>query len=163
MQPKEESGANAERGEVDYFSINIRRTSLDESGRAKNQLFTPVLTHYKNDNHTELREPVYTMFPKDENPPWVISSAHGTLRDDGTMTLDGAVLIQRDTDRSGRAVRVVTSNASVDPHRSYAETAEHVDVFSDPDELSGDGAQVNFGDQLKITILANVRRKHDVR
>jgi lipopolysaccharide export system protein LptC len=163
IKPREDGGANAEHGTVDYFSLNIRRTSLDESGKAKNLLVAPVLTHYVDDNHTELTLPVYTMFSKENNPPWVISSEHGTIRPDGTIALEGSVLIQRDEDRNGRAIRVVTSNAVVDPSRDYAETADHVEVVSDPDFLSGDGAQAHFGDQLKITILSNVRRKHDVR
>ncbi|MDD2769317.1 MAG: LPS export ABC transporter periplasmic protein LptC [Methylococcus sp.] len=163
IKPKEEAGAAPDHGTVDYFSLNIRRTSLDESGRAKNLLVAPVLTHYIEDNHTELTSPVYTVFSKEENPPWVISSEHGTIKQDGTIALEGAVLIQRDADRNGRSVRLTTSNATIDPNRDYAETSEHIEVVSAPDLLTGDGAQVHFGDQLKITILSNVRRKHDVR
>jgi lipopolysaccharide export system protein LptC len=122
----------------------------------------PVLTHYSDDGRTDLTTPVYTMFSKEGHPPWVVSSERGAIRPDGTIALEGAVVIQRDTDRNGRSIRVMTSNAVVDPSRDYAETADHVEIVSDPDFLAGDGAQLHFGDQLKITILSNVRRKHEM-
>jgi lipopolysaccharide export system protein LptC len=162
LQLREEATEKADAGEVDYFSIHIRRVSFGEDGQPKNQLIAPILTHYAGDDHTELKDPVLTVYSKG-GPPWVITGEHGTLLKEGEVRLDGPVLIQREADREKRSVRVVTRNISVYPQRNYAETAEHVEVVSEPDYLRGDGAQVHFGEVLQVTILSNVFRKHDVQ
>jgi lipopolysaccharide export system protein LptC len=151
------------RGKVDYFSKDLRRTVMDETGTPKELLLADSLVHYENDNHTELSHPVMTLY-SEKGPPWVIRADSAVLPGDGdNVYLYGEVLILRDADESGRTVRIETSNARVQPDRHYAETDEFVRVLSPPDTIAGTGAQVHFGDNLNFTILSNVRRKHEIQ
>jgi lipopolysaccharide export system protein LptC len=164
LMPKEESPAKSTPGKVDYYSKNIRRTVMDETGQPKELLLAETLTHYENDNHTELSRPVMTLYAKDGSPPWVIHADSALLPGQGDQIfLQGNVLVLRDADKNGRTIRIETTNARVQPDKNYAETDEFVRVLSPPDTLTGTGAQVWFGDDLKFTILSNVRRKHEVQ
>lgn len=163
LMPKDESPAKSAPGKVDYYSKNIRRTVMDETGQPKELLLAETLTHYENDNHTELSRPVMTLYAK-KGPPWVIHADSALLPGKGDeIFLQGNVLVRRDADKNGKTLRIETTNARVQPDKNYAETDEFVRVLSPPDTLTGTGAQVWFGDDLKFTILSNVRRKHEVQ
>lgn len=163
LVPREEAPPKLTRGRVDYYSKNVRRTVLDETGQPKELLLADGMVHYENDNHTSLSRPVMTLYGKDGAPPWVIRADSAILPGDSdNILLYGDVLILRDADKSGRTVRIETSNARVQPDRQYAETDEFTRVLSPPDIMTGTGAQLWFGDNLKFKVLANVRRKHDV-
>ncbi|MGX2040967.1 LPS export ABC transporter periplasmic protein LptC [Methylocaldum sp. MU1018] len=159
--PGEETAGPRTYGAIDYYSKNLSRTQMDEYGNPKQLLFAENLTHYVDGSHTELVQPVLTLYGSN-GPPWVIHSDTAVMPDEGdTMFLNGNVLILRERDEHGRTLKIVTQNARVQPDNDYAETDEFVQVLSPPDELTGKGAQVHFGDDLKITILAEVRRKHE--
>lgn len=163
LMPKEESTAKQTPGRVDYYSNHIRRTVMDETGRPKQLLVADTLTHYENDNHTELSQPVLTLYTQ-EGPPWIIEAESALLPGEGDeIFLNGAVLVHRDADQNGRTIRIETSNARVEPNQNYAETQDFVRVLSPPDTLTGTGAKAWFGDDLKFNILSNVRRKHEVQ
>lgn len=162
LAPKEGSTPKPTPGRVDYYSKQIRRTVMDATGRPKELLVADTLTHYENDNHTDLDRPVLTLYTQ-EGPPWVIHADTALLPGQGDeIFLNGAVLVLRDADATGRTIRIETRNARVRPNQNYAETDEFVRVLSPPDTLTGTGAQVWFGDDLKFNILSHVRRKHEV-
>jgi len=151
------------KGTVDYYSVNLLRTIADESGKTKNILYAEKLTHFDNDDHSELEKPVLTMFSGD-GPPWVVHGEHGTVSSRGAeVFLKGPVLVLRDADRNGRTVRAETSNVKILPEEDYGETEDFVQIISPPDELSGVGMQAHFGDAFKVTVLSSVRRRHDVQ
>lgn len=151
------------KGKVDYYSVNLLRTTADEAGKTKNVLYAEKLTHFENDDHSELEKPVMTIFAGD-GPPWVVHGEHGTVSSRGTeVFLKGPVLVLRDADQSGRTVRAETSNVKILPDENYGETNDFVQILSPPDELSGVGMQAHFGAAFKVTVLSAVRRKHDVQ
>jgi lipopolysaccharide export system protein LptC len=163
LLPKEEAPGKVAPGKVDYYSRNLRRTVMDETGKPKELLVAETLVHYENDNHTELTRPVMTLYSK-EGPPWVIHADSAVLPGQGDdVFLYGNVLVLRDADKNGRTVRIETTNARVQPKNNYAETDEFIRVLSPPDTMTGTGAKVNFGDNLSYTILSDVRRKHEVQ
>jgi lipopolysaccharide export system protein LptC len=163
LAPKDPVPTPREPGNIDYYSVNLLRTSTDEKGLPKNVLYAERLTHYKDDDHSELERPVLTIYSAD-SPPWVIHGERGTVSSKGNeLFLEGAVLVLRDADRNGRTVRAETSDVRIRPDEQYGETEDFVQIFSPPDELSGVGMQVHFGKALKVTVLSDVHRKHEVR
>jgi lipopolysaccharide export system protein LptC len=161
--PPVEKGNKLQPGKVDYYSKELRRTVMDETGKAKEMLVADELVHYENDNRSELTNPVMTLFQK-EGPPWVIHAESATLPGDGKQIfLNGDVLVLRDANRDGRTMRIETSNARVRPDDNYAETDEDIRVISPPDYMKGTGATMKFGDGIQYSVLANVRRKHEVQ
>jgi len=163
LSPKDEPAPKLAPGKVDYASKNLRRTVMDEEGRPKELLLAETLTHYEDDNHSELTKLVMTLYVK-EGPPWIIIADSAYVPGDGeVIQLNGKVLVLREADKNGRTVRIETTNARVQPTNNFAETDEHITVLSPPDTMTGTGAKVNFGDNLSYTILSDVRRKHEVQ
>jgi len=162
FMPDEEPAGPRTYGTIDYYSKNLSRTLMDENGKPKQLLFAVNLTHYMDKDRTELAQPVLTLYGTD-GPPWVIHSDTAIMPGEGdTIFLNGNVLILRERDENGRTLKIVTQNARVQPDNNYAETDEFIQVLSPPDEMTGKGAQVHFGDDLKVTILSDVRRKHEI-
>lgn len=162
LTPKEVIEPKVDPSQVDYYSKDITRTVLNAEGKPKERLFTPLLTHYKDDDRTELDQPTQTLF-KTDGQPWVIHSESGTLVSGGKeVLLHGDVLITRNNDK-GEELRIMTSNVKYIPDRNYAETDEHVLMLGPNDASSGTGGQVYFEPVLQINLLAEVRRKHEIR
>jgi lipopolysaccharide export system protein LptC len=162
LRPNDMIETKTDSNQVDYYSKNITRAVLTSEGTLKEKLFAPLLTHYKNDDRTELDQPTQTLYKKGEEP-WIIHSAAGTLVSGGKeVLLHGDVLITRKNDK-GEELRIMTSNVKYIPDQDYAETSEHVLMLGPDDASSGTGAQVNFEPTLKINLLADVRRKHEIR
>lgn len=164
LTPEEPPAPEPDRGQVDYYSKGITRTQMDETGKPKQLLVADVMTHYQGNDRTELIQPVLTLYSKTGGPPWVIHAESATLPADSDLIfMNGDVLIVRDADAEGRTVRITTRNVRVQPGKDYAETDEFIRVVSPPDELTGVGAKVNYGEDFTATILANVRRFHAVQ
>jgi len=162
ITPKDIIESKANKDQVDYYSKNITRTVLTAEGIPKEKLFAPLMTHYKDDDRTELDKPIETLYKK-KGEPWVIHASSGTLLAKGeTVLLHDDVLITRKNDK-GEEMRIITTNVKYIPNKDYAETADHVLMLGPNDASSGNGAQVNFEPALKINLLTDVRRKHEVR
>lgn len=161
LAPPAEPRESTPPGQIDYYSRNIHRATSDITGKRVNVLVAERLTHYQNDDHSELERPVLTLFAED-GPPWVIHGERGIVSSKSTdVFLEGPVLVLRDADRNGRTVRAETSNVRIKPDENYGETEDFVEIISPPDELSGIGMQVHFGKALRVTVLSSVRRKHE--
>ena len=162
LTPEEEAPPKLTPGKVDYYSENVRRTVLGDTGQPKELLLADRMVHFENDDRTELARPVMTLYGE-QGPPWVIRADSAVLpggSDD--VLLYGEVVITRSADKKGKTIRIETSNARVQPDRKFAETDEHVLMLSPPDVMTGTGARVWFGENLKFTVLEDVRRKHEV-
>lgn len=161
--PPVEKGKKLQPGKVDYYSKALQRTVMDEAGKPKEMLVADELVHYEDENRSELTKPAMTLYTK-EGPPWVIHAETATLPGDGKQIfLNGEVLVLRDANRDGRTMRIETRNARVRPDDNYAETDEDIRVISPPDYMTGTGAKFKFGDGIEYSVLANVRRKHEVQ
>ena len=151
------------KGTIDYYAVNLLRTTVDDSGRTKHILYSEKLTHFDDDDHSELDKPVLTMF-SGKGPPWVVHGEAGIAASHGSeILLKGPVLALRDADPRGRTFRAETSNVKILPEQDYGETEDFVQIISPPDELSGVGMQAHFGDAFRVVVLSSVRRKHDVQ
>ena len=159
LTPKDVNGAKVDTSQVDYYSKDIHRTVLTAEGARKEVLFAERMTHYK-DDRTAMDKPVMTLYKKG-GEPWVIRAEKGTLAPGGkAVYLHGEVLITRKNDQ-GEEMRIHTSHVTYTPDTEYAETPQRVLMETKDDTTSGTGAQVYFEPVLKITLLADVRRKHE--
>jgi lipopolysaccharide export system protein LptC len=133
---------------------------LTPEGIPKEILVAELMTHYKDDDRTEMENPVMTLY-KEGQEPWIIRSESGTSLAGGqAVLLRGEVLITR-KDSKGEELKIVTSNVKYTPDKNFAETREHVLMLSKDDKTSAIGAEVTFEPVLKINLLADVRRKHE--
>jgi len=162
LAPTEEKAPQPDRSQVDYYSTNMTRTVLTPEGKPKELLFAVAMTHFQDDDRTEMEKPVMTLYKQDGKPPWVIHAESGTATSGGTVIyLRGNVLITRDTGKGG-VVQIITQDVKVEPDKDYAETQAHVRILAPQEELSGTGMQVHFEPALNVNLLADVRRKHEM-
>jgi len=164
LTPKDSGRENAPAaGRIDYYSRSVTRTVLDESGNPRQKLRASVLYHYPDDDRTELREPQLTLYQQGKTP-WVIQAETAVLPAGGEVIhLNGAVHISRADDTSGRKLDILTRDVRLKPGEDYAETSEYIELLSPPDTLSGKGAEVHLGDDVKIRLLSRVHRRHDAK
>jgi len=162
LGPADEQAVKLQPGKVDYYTRGLKRTVMDIDGNPKEYLVTDEMVHYDQEDKAELEAPIMTLYAKD-GPPWVIHSETATIPGDSDFIfLNGNVLVLRDANNEGRTMRIETTNVRAQPNQDYAETDEDIRVISPPDYMSGTGATINFGNELKYKILGNVRRKHEV-
>jgi len=164
LMPRESAdGKPGGKGQIDYYSRSVQRTVLDEQGKPRQMLLAEVLYHYPDDDRTELENPVLTLYGT-QGTPWVIRSETALLPAGGEIIyLNGKVSISRAADKNGRKLDIVTRNARIRPNDEYAETSEFIQMSSPPDQLSGKGAEVHFGENVRIKLLSEVRRRHDAK
>lgn len=160
--PKPEPVQKMKMGRVDYYARGLRRTVMAADGKPKEHLVAKEMVHYEEEDTAELARPVINLFSQDA-PPWIIHSETALIPAKSEFIfLNGDVLILRDADKTGRTVRIETSNIRTKTGQDYAETDEYIRIISPPDYMTGTGATIHFGKNLSYQILHDVRRRHDV-
>ncbi len=142
---------------ADYFSTGYTKIEMNLQGKPGNKLVAEKMTHYGDDNTTELERPVMTFYKMDA-PAWVIMSETGLRSADGRMLyLYGKVFFERFAETGAQELRVNTSNVRVKPAEKYAETDEWGEIITSSDWVSGTGMQIFFADPVHLRLLSNVR------
>lgn len=147
----------------DYFSKNFKLTEMNPDGSPKQTLASKHLTHYDDNNTTNLEQPILTLFDP-ILPPWIIRSEMGNISANGKhINLDGKVTIDRAASRNTKAIKIITRNLRVQPEIEYAETDEAVEIIALPQRIKGIGMQGYFTkDALKLSLLSNVQGKYEI-
>lgn len=142
----------------DYTVDNFTATIMGEAGTPQRRLSARQLRHYPDDESSELERPVLTLF-NDEGPPWFVRSHTGWVSDDGDrLILRGQVVIEREAGARTRPLELQTAELQVQPDDKYAETDTPVRATSDADWLtSANGAQIWFGDPVRVKLLGRAR------
>jgi lipopolysaccharide export system protein LptC len=159
----EERGSGTAPGHVpDYYVVDLRGRTMDESGRLSRSLRADRLTHFMDDQSTEIEAPRLTLYREGE-PPWQIESERGWISPDGSVALlQGATRITRDAAPGIRPVTVVTSNLLVRPKDEYAETSEAVQITSSNSRAQSLGMQAWLGKPSRIKLLSQVRGHYEI-
>jgi lipopolysaccharide export system protein LptC len=161
-EPEEPAGGAPPGHVPDYYVINLRGRTMDEAGRLSRSLRADRLTHFMDDQSTEVEAPRLTLFRAGE-PPWEIESERGWISPDGTVTLlQGAARLTRDAAPGIRPVEVVTSNLLVRPRDDYAETAEAVQITSGNSRAQSVGMQAWLGKPSRIKLLSQARGHYEI-
>jgi lipopolysaccharide export system protein LptC len=147
----------------DYIGIGYTKIEMNEQGVPRYKLYADRMTHYSDDNSTEMDKPVLTYYnPK--TPPWVIRSETGLITQGyEQLFLNGKVFIRRDQAPGIQSVKVNTSNARIWPKENYAETDDWAELIMLPDKVSGTGAKLYFVDPFRLELLSNVRGRYAAR
>jgi lipopolysaccharide export system protein LptC len=161
-EPEEPPGGAPPGHVPDYYVVDLRGRTMDESGRLSRSLRADRLTHFMDDQSTEVEAPRLTLFRAGE-PPWEIESERGWISPDGTVTLlQGAARLTRDAAPGIRPVEVVTSNLLVRPKDDYAETAEAVQITSSNSRAQSVGMQAWLGKPSRIKLLSQARGHYEI-
>ena len=101
------------------------------------------MTHYPDDETTEVEEPRLVQF-REEAPPVRISAERGTVTKDGEeVRLYGNVLVVRDGTKGRPPLRMETTYLQVFPKQDVARTPEAVVITEGESRLTGVGLDYN--------------------
>lgn len=139
----------------DHFMEQFTSTTLNEAGIPVHQLKAISLTHYPNQRHSELEDPVMTFF-REDNSKWVASAKEGRILDDGEeVFLQGDVKINQPGDDSSR-ITIVTRDLHILPNEDFAETPNTVVMQQKENTITAIGMQAHFGHGV-VDLLSEVR------
>ncbi len=159
----ESSKTQAPAHSADYYSKGYKKWEMNESGTLKSQLLADHMIHYSDDGTTVMTKPLMYSY-NEKKPPWVIQSETGILSADGkNLLLNGKVTIDRAKGPGVRALTINTSNLTVKPDSSYAETKEWAELISPPNKTTGTGMKMVYSEPVHLDLLAHVKGKYETK
>jgi lipopolysaccharide export system protein LptC len=127
----------------DFIVERFTATSHDKAGRPESRLTAIRMTHYPDDETTELEEPRLVQF-REQGPPVRISAERGTVTKDGEeVRLYGNVLVVRDGTKGRPELQMETTYLQVFPKQDIARTPEAVVITEGASRLTGVGMDYN--------------------
>jgi lipopolysaccharide export system protein LptC len=147
----------------DYYLEGVDSTQMNPDGSPSQRLLAERLTHYPDDDSTELKLPSLTIYDE-TRPPWRVRSETGWLSGDGEiLLLQGKVKIDRSAAPGVRPMHIRTRDLRVQPRDNYMETDALVDSRSGNSRLRAKGMQAWFNQPIRIKLLANVRGHYELQ
>ncbi len=147
----------------DYYFHGVTAVLMSIDGEPSQQLIADVMTHYPDDDSTELVLPKLTIFDA-QNPPWRVNSETGWVSGDGeVLLLSGKVRIDRSAAPEVRAMHMTTKDLRVQPKENYAETDAKVHAWSHGDIIDAKGMRAWFNKPIRIKLLANVKGHYNAK
>jgi lipopolysaccharide export system protein LptC len=137
------SQPNALEHDPDFIVERFTATSLDKGGRPESRLTARRMTHYPDDETTELEEPQLVQY-REQGPPVRISAERGTVTKDGEeVRLYGNVLVVREGTKGRPSLNMETTFLQVFPKQDIARTPEAVVITEGQSRLTGVGMDYN--------------------
>ena len=139
----EEQHPSLRRHDPDYLLNNFTTTTYDRDGVAQSVLSADKMTHYPDDDSTELAAPRMVQ----SRPPgarFTVTADRGVLSSGGDeIFLYGNVVLVRDADALRPRARVTTSFLHVLQDRALARTDKPVSIEEERRSITGRGMEYN--------------------
>jgi len=143
----------------DAFMENVVATTMDKYGKPKMKIVTPRLTHYAENDTTQLVSPELTLYRKSPTP-WYITANHATATQGADLIhFKQDVVIHHAADSDHPATLIKTPSLTVHPSDQTAETDEFI-TMTQPNTLIkaiGMRANMNTGD---IKLLSQAKGEY---
>ncbi len=155
------AGGDSGRGRHDPDAIvdNFTVTRLDERGREQYSLAASRMTHFADDDSTELSAPRFVR--RGEGPDVTITAERGTVSHDGVeASFHGNVLVVRAATPEQSELRIRTNYLHVLDEGSVARTNEPVTITEGKSVLSGVGMEYHRQGR-RLELFSNVRGSFD--
>lgn len=147
----------------DYFSKGYTKWEMDQTGQLKSKLMAEKMTHYDDYWATHTVKPIIHFF-NEKSPPWVIEAETGLMSQDGKeLNLTGKVSVNRAKSESVRQLVINTSDVTVNPETSYAETKAWAELISPPHITTGTGMKLTFKEPIRVELLSNVQGQYETK
>lgn len=162
QQVDQDEGQKAPPGihEPDYYIEDMVRNTLDETGALKNVLYADLVTHYPDDDSTELSNPRLEIYNGKAEPWYVIAERGWVSAGSEVVLLHGEVEIWRLDESGQREFEVLTSELRVLPKEQYAETDDPATITSVTTITKTIGMRANFAHD-RLELLKQVRSRYE--
>lgn len=147
--------------EPDYYIEDMVRNTLDENGALANVLYADLVTHFPDDDTTELDRPRMEIYNGRSDPWYVIAERGWVSSGSEVVLLHGEVEIWRLDETGNREFEVITSELRVLPQEQYAETDDPATITSKATISRTIGMRANFAHD-RLELLKQVRSRHEV-
>ncbi|MDA0821876.1 MAG: LPS export ABC transporter periplasmic protein LptC [Proteobacteria bacterium] len=147
--------------EPDYHIEDMVRNTLDETGALKNVLYSDLVTHYPDDDTTELANPRLEIYNGNSEPWYVIAESGWISSGNEVVLLHGEVEIWRQDAEGRREFEVLTSELRVLPQEQYAETADPATIINKTTTTDTIGMRANFAHD-RLELLKQVKTRHEI-
>lgn len=148
----------------EWFGVDVAVTEMDELGQPKRSFSAARLTHYTEQNMTDMLKPSFTLIPESKIP-WRLTAAKGRSFHGGHTTdieridLWTDVVVWQPKEATPRPMRMNTSTLSVFPDDALALTDQPVALDQPGHTITGKGMRANFNEKT-MELLDNVRSEH---
>lgn len=148
---------------ADYFSEGYKKVEMDGMGNPVSILEAKTLTHFKDDQTTELAQCKITFFNSDGSS-WIIQADAGVLWANGNdLFLNGVVHINRAPVEGVRPIQINTSDLRVKLDQSYAETDNWAEIITPPDRTEGTGLQMIYSKPIQLELMHTVKGRYEMQ
>lgn len=143
----------------DAYMEGVTSIVMNKQGKPRMILATPKLTHYAENDTTDLVAPQLTMY-RNSPQPWYITSDHAKATQ-GTETVDfwDNVNIHHSADNKNPATLIKTTTLTVHPNKQVAETKDDITMVQPSTIVKATGmyADMNTGN---INLLSAARGEY---
>ena len=142
---------------IDYAMANFKMTVMDESGQPSRIIKGTDLSHFPDDDSTEITDAVaYFLAP--EKDTWLVKSNTAFTQGKGeTIDLDGNVIITR---QSNNEIELRTEQLTLDTVNDTAYTDQPVTIRSPYGDTDSVGLHAALQDET-INLHSKVRGQYD--
>lgn len=140
----------------DYYLENFTTLTMNEDGTPKNRLRAVYMSHYQDDNTSELHKPELEIFRVDR-PSIMITADNGWVTSNNdVILLSGNVYLHQDDELGNLKVELIAEDARVLVDKKYAETDKAATFITKRTVTNSIGMRIYFQEQ-RMEFLSNVQ------
>lgn len=145
---------------VDFYMLAYDATIMDKQGKPAQRIISPRLTHYADDDTTELEAPFITVH-REVGAPWLVKSQRGWVAADNKLVLlTGDVRIDRDNSEDNPPMKLRTERLRVLPDDDYVESDKPVYMETDRQQVHANGMRAYLA-KNQVQLLNKVTSHYD--
>lgn len=145
---------------IDFYMESYDAIIMDKQGKPVQRITSPRLTHYADDDTTELEQPDITVHRK-IGSAWQIKSERGWVAADNKLVLlTGNVRIDRDKSAANPAMKLRTERLRVLPDDDYVESDKAVYMETDRQKVHANGMRAYLA-KNQVQLLNKVTSHYD--
>jgi lipopolysaccharide export system protein LptC len=141
---------------LEGYMVEAHYTQYDNQGQIHMVMHTPKMTHYEQESTSYFEKPEILTYTQ-KRIPWTINAEKGVaIHDSEQVNLTGNVVIHQAPQPGYPETTITTTEMTIFPHRSYAETHQPVLIIRPDSRIEAVGMQADFKTGL-FTLLTSVK------
>ena len=140
----------------DYYLENFTTLTMNEDGTPKNRLRAVYMSHYQDDNTSELHKPELDIFRVDRPSIMITADSGWVTSNNDVILLSGNVYLHQDDELGNLKVELIAEDARVLVDEKYAETEKAATFITKRTVTNSIGMRIYFQEQ-RMEFLSNVQ------
>lgn len=140
----------------DEFAQNVTIVRTDVNGQIESKFYSPKVLHYAPNDRTVFFQPLVTMYPANNEAPWVAKAQQGEALTGGeSIRLWGDVTITQAATLRNPSSVITTNSLMLYPQTRLITTTDYIQGSQASMSMSGVGMRLDM-DQHTLDLLAQV-------